>query len=155
MYNQHPVTGVRYGVIALQSLNDDVQHELMFGRNAANVTEQEAEDEFNTQARAKFEEIGGEAMDIDRSVDREVEKLMEQLQIDEPQIEGHYEGVKYQVSWLGGAPMLWVIESPHLVQVNDLCSPCVPGAADLDSGLTDYGFECYGVPADWMEVSHA
>jgi hypothetical protein len=93
---------------------------------------------------------------IDWVVEREND-----FQIDEPIIEGEYEGVKYRISWLGGAPLLWIIEGP-VGFANSLCSPCVPGAADLDSGFeyTDIpvdeihaqhdGYLCYVVPADWL-----
>ena len=43
--------------------------------------------------------------------------------------------IKYLVGWLGGAPLIWVTESPFLAWCRP-CSPCVPGAGDLDS-LTD------------------
>jgi hypothetical protein len=81
--------------------------------------------------------------------------------IDEPIIEGECDGVKYRISWLGGAPLLWVLEGP-LGFANRLCSPCVPNAAELDSGFepTDLtldeihrdhdGYLCYVVPADWL-----
>lgn len=60
-------------------------------------------------------------------------------------------GAKYAISSLGGAPLIWVYQSPRIVYVSNLCSPCVPNAGDLDSGLTDSesGYECYGIPTDW------
>lgn len=66
---------------------------------------------------------------------------------DEPEYEGEYGGVKYQIFYLGGAPHLMVLHSPHIVKAR-LCSPCIPNAGDLDS-LDDSGCDTYGVPADW------
>lgn len=70
-------------------------------------------------------------------------------QIDEPEIEGVYEGVTYRIGWLGGAPLLWVLKGP-MTYVRSLCSPCVPNAADLDSGFDQNGFLTYTVPQDWV-----
>jgi hypothetical protein len=80
--------------------------------------------------------------------------------VEEPTIEGTVDDVKYEISWLGGAPLLWVLEGPEGV-ANKLCSPCVPNAADLDGGFVlgdemlaeqDYShhFGCYCVPRDWL-----
>ena len=79
--------------------------------------------------------------------------------IEEPTISGVYEGVTYEIGWLGGAPMLWVLQGPT-GNVRALCSPCVPNAADLDSGFVldsepeftpGEGFPCYCVPRDWLD----
>jgi hypothetical protein len=58
-------------------------------------------------------------------------------------------GCKYGLSSLGGGILVWVYESTNIVKVNSLCSPCVPNAGDLDSGLDDSGYECYGIPDSW------
>lgn len=97
--------------------------------------------------------------------------------IDEPIIEGTYEGVKYRISWLGGAPILRIIEGP-LGYARELCSPCVPNAANLDGGYVlereldleclhdtldrwDYKkgrnetwYGCYVVPEDWLDFDN-
>jgi hypothetical protein len=63
-------------------------------------------------------------------------------------------GAEYLLSYLGGAPLIWVIKSPHIVYARSLCSPCVPNAADLDSGLTteEEGYQCYGLSPDDMPI---
>lgn len=75
-----------------------------------------------------------------------------QPQIDEPIIEGNYEGVHYRTSWLSGAQMLWVFKSPIIGHFN-LCSPCVPGGCDGGAPVarTD-GFLGYAVPPTWLHV---
>jgi hypothetical protein len=57
----------------------------------------------------------------------------------------------YLIQYLGGAPLIWVTKSPRIVYVKSLCSPCVPNAGDLDSGMTteEEGYECYGIPEEW------
>jgi hypothetical protein len=63
------------------------------------------------------------------------------------------DGCKYAVSSLGGAALIWVYQSTNIVYVESLCSPCVPNAGDLDSGLTDEdnGYQCYGIPTEWEQ----
>lgn len=80
-------------------------------------------------------------------VDTRTEREAEYLSIDEPIIEGTYQGVSYQTSWLGGALNFWIFESP-VVNRFDLCSPCVPGAGNLHCPNPD-GHEAYDVPAEW------
>lgn len=88
-----------------------------------------------------------EPWDRDDFIDDFVERNAEHIQIDEPIIEGECDGVKYRISWLGGAPLLWVLEGPHITKA-DLCSPCVPNAGSLDS-INPEGFKCYDVPETW------
>ena len=49
---------------------------------------------------------------------------------------------------LGGAPIVFSYDGP-VTHVAAYCSPCVPGAADLNSGPGDIA--CHGVPEDWLE----
>ena len=90
--------------------------------------------------------------DLDTFVDTWLERFSDCCQIEEPTIEGVYEGISYAILWLGGAPIVYITHSPHVVRVGSRCSPCVPGAGDLDSGLADDGYECYGIPPDWYLV---
>lgn len=91
--------------------------------------------------------------DREEFIERRVERETECLDIEEPIIEGTYEGVRYQTSWLGGALNFWIFESP-VVGLFDLCSPCVPNAGNLDSP-NHSGYLAYDVPADWrVEVNH-
>lgn len=160
MSNVNPDTGVRYGVIALNNLDSELGQELMFGAKAKDLTYLSAYAEAEAKAQQEADEAASEQGisddELESFCEDRVEAAMEQFtdtwQCDEPTIEGTHDDVKYQVSWLGGAPLLWVLHSPHIVHANRLCSPCVPNAADLDSGLaTDgTGFECYGIPDDWM-----
>ena len=80
-------------------------------------------------------------------IEYRVESEMENAQVEEPTIEGEYEGVQYGISFLGGAPMLWVFQSPFIGKFN-LCSPCCPGATD---GGSEGEYEGYDIPADWKE----
>jgi hypothetical protein len=54
--------------------------------------------------------------------------------------------VKLLVGWLGGSPLIWVLESPYVVGCRQ-CSPCVPNAGDLNSP-DEGGSDAYCLPPD-------
>ena len=147
MTNTNPETGIRYGCIYLNSLDPDTASWLW--DDAENLSEAEAYAELKSEIEAQVME---ECPDLDESeIEIEVEKLLDcaaqDIEIDEPTLAGTCEGVRYEISWLGGAPLLWVFESP-VISKTKLCSPCCPNAGDLNN-LDDDGYECYGIPADW------
>mgnify|MGYP007063752762 CR=1 FL=1 len=74
----------------------------------------------------------------------------EDYESDEDEYEHEVDGMKLGASCLGGAYLIWVYESPHTARVRE-CSPCIPGAGDLDSPDIDHGMECYSVSQDWLE----
>lgn len=158
MTNTNPETGIRYGTIYLNSLDPEVANDLfMYGTD---LSYEQAVLELKTEI---LETVRNEILDavedgeeppydedeIDDEVDRRLERAADSIQIDEPEIEGECEGVKYAISWLGGAPLLWVFESPVTGHFR-LCSPCVPNACDLDSPSTEDGYLGYTVPAGWL-----
>lgn len=180
MPNYNPETGIRYGTIYLNHLDADVAYDLwMNGRNVseenaydelkseierdADAIEEEvtiaiAESDHALLSSERFVENEIEAAylrlgydDRDDYIDTRLELGSEDIQIEEPIISGTSEGVEYSISWLGGAPLLWVFKSP-IISTAKLCSPCVPNAGDLDS-LDDDGYECYGIPDEWREKS--
>lgn len=176
MPNYNPETGIRYGTIYLNHLDSDVANDLWYsGKNVSEENAYaELKSELEREADAIEEEVAIAIAESDhallaseRFVDNEIEAAYlrlgyddrddyietrlelgwEHIQIDEPIIEGTCEGVRYMISHLGGAPLLWAFESPVISKAK-LCSPCVPNAGDLDS-LDDDGYECYGIPDDW------
>ncbi len=56
--------------------------------------------------------------------------------------------VKLLVSYLGGAPNIWVCESPYVATCRK-CSPCIPNGGDLDSP-SEHGEMAYCLPPDEM-----
>lgn len=200
MSNVNPETGIRYGVISMNSLDPDLADDLWFGPDATNVSydyayaEAKAEEEGKYEAHLEEAEIAANETDPNMSeedfetfienwfeerdieyckelfVDRALDQFSDCCQIDEPTIEGIYDGVEYQITWLGGAPLLWVLKGPE-GNARQLCSPCVPNAANLDDGFVldseletdpecnavgvsredhENGFPCYCVPRDWL-----
>lgn len=73
------------------------------------------------------------AFDIDGLTDDVLDYMHEHWDTDEmgPMLYAE-DDVVYRQSWLGGAPLVWVIRSRFLAAAQG-CSPCVPGARDLDS----------------------
>lgn len=151
MTNTNPETGIRYGTIYLNHLDGDTADWLF--TEGTNVSEEEAykdaEIEIRAEVAAEIEsgEFDDENNDLENEVNWRMQNWSDNCQIDEPYIEGESEGVKYGISWLGGAPLLWVYKSPHITK-HGLCSPCVPNAGDLES---EGDYECYDVPTGWKE----
>lgn len=187
MTNTNPTTGIRYGVIAFNNLDPDLGQELWYTygkdltyeaaceellaeieRNADNIEDEVRiaiaesdpaligdEDYEEGRVLLRYEALGYD--DREDYIQSKFEDTAQNFHIDEPVIEGEYEGVKYRIDWLGGAPLLWVFEGP-VGRCNSLCSPCVPNAGDLDSGFIDdemeAGYECYVVPRDWLRADY-
>ena len=173
--NTNPETGIRYGTIYLNNLDGDTAAWLW--DEGENVSNEEAYAELKSEIERDADNIEEEVrisaaerdyalLASDRYMEVEVEAAYARLgykdredyfetrlenesdfQIEEPTIEGECEGVKYAISWLGGAPLLWIFESPF-IGMFDLCSPCVPNACSLESPNPS-GYEGYDVPADW------
>lgn len=146
MPNYNPDTGIPYGTIYLHHIDSDLAQELWY-THGEDISYKNALEEFRSEVRAELldSEPDVDPDDIEDMIDSRCEWF--EPQIDEPTIEGEYEGVKYMISWLGGAPLLWVFRSPFTGSYAQ-CSPCVPGAGDLETP-DEYGVVCYDVPPDW------
>lgn len=144
--NRNPETGVRYGYISANSLHPDVVHELqMCGTDVhwENVKE-ELVANFTHGNLDDGEDVED---DFDDELDRRIQELADNWYDDEPVHTGVLEGVKYRTSWLGGALHVWIFDSPRTALFEE-CSPCVPGAGNLDCPSTD-GVLTYDVPLEW------
>ena len=144
--NHNPTSGIRYGIIAMNSLDGDLAEVLWVNGN--NVSEEEAIKEIRAEVEAKFDLFD---CDYSDEIEREIEDACMNLQVEEPTITGNYEGVEYMISWLGGSPLVWVLKSPHMTY-RSLCGPCIPDGGDLDSGFDPHGNLMYNVPPDWRRA---
>lgn len=129
--NINPSTGVRYGIVSLDSLAEWAGDEfLVYGTNESFIAAlDEARGGGDWLSEAVFEEEYEEDEDV-------------------YSLELAKDGLKLQLSYLGGAPLVWVLESAHTTRAR-LCSPCVPNGGDLDS-LDEGGFVCYTLPPEWF-----
>lgn len=126
MTNTNPTTGIRYTIFSTNNLQPDLVHELFY--DAENLSYKAALEQYladNPDATEEDYEHRG----------------------DEDSFEGVCEGIKYGLSTLGGAYLLWVYESP-LTSTFRLCSPCVPNACNGDQP-DPAGYEGYDIPQDW------
>lgn len=154
-------TGIAYGYISANSLHPDIVQDLQ--DNGTDVYYEEAwadfirgkRSEYNENLDATRQRVEDDGLKFDEdSVDAFDEEdyrdeFNNSYEQDEPVHEGEKDGVKYRTSWLGGALNVWVFESPFTCKTVP-CSPCVPGAGDLDNvGKGDY--ECYDVPPNWRD----
>ena len=138
MPNYNSDTGLPYGVVQANSLQPDLLDELYF--KASDIVQQKLLDE-----EAEIRAENGQDPDADWQ-----DEFLDGCTIDEPTAHFEYEGIHLQFSWLGGAPIVFSFNGP-VQKVASYCSPCVPGAANLDSGEGD--IECHGFPAEWYAES--
>lgn len=139
--------GIHYGYIAADSLDPDLVCELQ--SRGRDVHYEEALDDlrhaiYNALAEAGVP-IGGPRSEVCYEAERVFDLYWEGS--DEPIHEGEMDGVKYRTSWLGGALHVWVFESPVTGNYQE-CSPCVPGAGNLDCPDPN-GVLTYDVPPEW------
>jgi hypothetical protein len=151
--NVNPETGIRYGIISANGLDPEVVNDIQMNGKDVHW------DEFVAQVRADvMREVENGDMD-ESEAEFEIDERMDYDRScfdDEPVHEFDiecpgYGRVKGRTTWLGGALMVWIFESPFVVSAK-LCSPCVPNCGNLDDvGPFGYGEECYDVPADWRD----
>lgn len=147
LQNVNENTGIRYGIISANSLHPDLVDTLMYGTNAKDVHFEEAKSELWADIKSTCKDYMSDD-ESDEVADLAVENMSQNWQQDEPVFEGEHDGVKYRTTWLGGALLVFFLESPYTLR-GDLCSPCIPGAVNLDSPNPD-GFEGYAPPSDWF-----
>jgi hypothetical protein len=147
--NTNPETGIRYGIISANSLDQEVVMQIqMEGRDVhweARVAEirAEVEDDESVDPEDREDEI---EMRIERESDCFYDdEPVHEFDIDCP----GYGRVKGRTTWVSGL-CVWIFESPFTGAFG-LCSPCVPNCCDLDRAG---GYEGYDVPADWRDQSH-
>lgn len=152
--NTNTSTGIPFGVIALNSLQDWLFEEIMQLPNAS------LDASLADYARNVLAENGMDPEDVNALDDTAArdeaeeadplyaERFFDGCDMEFDGAEGVIDGVTVCVSEMGGAYILFIMESPNVGRYSP-CSPCVPGAGDLDSPDREHGIECYDVPAEW------
>lgn len=148
MTNINPETGIAYGYISANALDQDVVNELM--NNGTNATAAAAFDawlhEKATQLLASDTDISGINAAMEEAQEYSYE-FWDSWDEREPCVEGEHEGVTYASSWLGGALNFFILKSPVVTEHARLASPCVPNAGILDT--LDGDVQSYDVPPEW------
>lgn len=142
--NVNPETGIRYGILAAHNIDQDWLWDMQ--NHGRDVHFEEAKAELWASIKRVCKDYMRDG-DSDFVADQAVECLGENWEDDEPVYEFELQGVKGRTTWLGGAQMVWVFESPF-TDTFKLCSPCIPGACDLNSPNPD-GYVGYTVPPEW------
>ncbi len=169
--NTNVHSGIPYGVIAgnnVPYLMDDIMS------NGTDLTFKALREELLESIGAHILERGpGDSLadaidhwDVDRLVqnideDDSAEDILSSLEeaglwdmdsSEEHEYSYESEGCKLLLSYLGGAPVIYVIESPYVAPCRK-CSLCIPNAGDLDSPDSDGDFAyCLSpddMPEDW------
>ena len=122
--------GTAYGVVSMNSLESWVFEE--FFNDGVNVSYEEALAEAKSQYGDDFDE----------------EKFNESYECDEENYTLEVDGLKLELSHLGGAEIVWVLESPETVMARE-CSPCCPNAGDLNNKVAEGGVLTFDLPAHW------
>lgn len=146
--------GIRYTLYSMNSIDSEMIETLLY-QHGKNISEAAVYEEETARQKAEFDaaiEIIAEYTDSFDVPNFEPNLDNFHVDIDEPIIEGTYQGVNYRTTWLGGAQLLWVFKSSIIGHFR-LCSPCVPNACDGDSPTPRAdGFCGYAVPPDWLFV---
>lgn len=161
--NTNPITGVRYGVIATNSLNPDLVDTLFYGSQATNVTEEDAYAEIEADLRNQYEDLVDQARwaAAESGADREADfnaEAYEERWFEEHKYEHDEDG--FVERGFEDAQQDFYIEEPTITGTHEggtyrigwlggasllwvvegptgnarsLCSLCVPNAANLDS----------------------
>lgn len=142
--NVNPETGIRYGIVAAHSLDPEIIDQMQ--REGTDVHYEEAKSDLWDAIKRTCSDSMSDR-DSDDVADLAVERISDHWQDDEPTHEFELQGVEGRTTWLGGALLVWIFHSPFTDRF-DLCSPCLPGACDLDSPNPD-GYVGYTIPEDW------
>lgn len=148
--NVNPKTGIRYTIFSANSLDSEQVSELqMYGRD---VHWESHKYDIEQEVRRAWEQGDVEGEDYEEELEMRLERESENWYDDEPVHEFNvecpgYGPVRGQTTWLGGALLVWIFESPF-TSTFDLCSPCVPNCANGDSPNPD-GYVGYTTPEDW------
>lgn len=166
MINTNEKTGLPYGVAHGQDFYPEVQAQFhMLASTAA--TTRLVQDE-KGRLIGELQQVCIDVL-IDARLQSEIEDLAESiierldLPTEEPCGEIVYEGVRLQISWLGGSMLVYSLDGPAVFG-KEFCSPCVPSAVNLTPGFasanltpgftfdsdSDHTIECHGFKPEWM-----
>ena len=132
--------GLPFTYFSCSNLDPELINELQM--NGFDVHYEEALQEASYKAECDYEK--GIYFSYDEAYEEAVAELDDWYD-DEPCHEGEHEGVRYLTTWLGGALLLCVMDSPLRGKFSE-CSPCLPGALDGDTPGDCEGFD---IPESW------
>lgn len=149
MPNYNKNTKLAYGVVSgntFFSLMEDIQS------HGTNVSFEEYRASLRQPIQDLLERVGIYRTNIQGALEDIMDVLDDYMEYEgeEDNYTAEIENTKYEISWLGGAPLIWVINSEWACYCKP-CSPCVPGAGDLDSLGGSTLAHCMP-PSEWKVV---
>ena len=147
--NINPDTGIAYGIVSMHLLNSWVWDE--FQDYGTNTSLEAAQAEVKSNFMNELLQDGVHPNALEERWAHAEDAEFEAIEIEEACYTLETDGMKLAISWLGGAPMVWVFFSPHTSEVS-LCSPCCPNAGDIQ-GPGNSGTEAtsaYTLPPEWF-----
>ena len=154
--NRDIQTGIRYGVISPHSVSPEALDEIYM--QGDNLTHAAVRDDIKRVADALADILRDCVSEryrqdiIDTTADAIIESANDSGHLDgdgDDTYRYDRDGYVIEASSLG----LFVTKSPYKTRAR-FCSPCAPGAGDLDSPDAD-GVETYCLGADWFEDGEA
>ena len=136
--NINQETGIHYGVISGNSLDPDLLFDLYM--KAENIQMDEALIEYLCQLLSDNEIDYSDLSEVQplidcceaNDLDVDLDYFADCFEAYEPSGSFVHDGINVTFSWLGGAPIVFVMASPYTTKAA-LCSPCCPNAGDLDN----------------------
>lgn len=140
--------GVRYGVISQHSINPDALEDIY---NGENLSFQYYQEEVKKAIRSALEDyVSKHQLEgaVESAFDAVEQEVSDNYQSDEDQYRYEKDGYVIETSSLG----LMILKSPFFTYAQ-FCSPCVPGAGNLDSPLYEMATpnKTYCLGPDWFE----
>ncbi len=162
--NVNPETNIRFGVIPASKAESLFEEIVSVGTNASYAAWKEGEITRIEASLLETKPYGeGRQKELREIASNTFDALCDAdlLSFDDEEPSYSFadsKGNRFQLSYLGGAALIWCIKTSKIVYCNRLCSPCVPNGGDLDSGLVEVnggalaeGFQCYGVPDEYLK----
>lgn len=151
MSNVNTKTGIRFGVISGMTafwLEGDIR------QSGDDLSFQEFKDELSAKVSSALAGVVEDytssrierltdACDVDSIVESLLDAgLSDNYECDEPEYDyADSDGNSYHLSHLGGAAIIYCCQTKYVMRCRQ-CSPCVPGAGDLDN-YDENGTPCY------------
>jgi hypothetical protein len=160
--NKDPSNGIAYGVISQNSLMPEVLDDLI--QNSEDLVYEESKTDFLNELKNAIKEvldnnyIHHEDKDID--IDYYLDLFNNQYENDFHAY--YFKDKDYEIRFFDDLNAMYILKSPYVCMA-PLCSPCCPGAGDLNStnGIDAENnsmgspVECYCLPNDFFEDDKA
>lgn len=145
MLNVNPKTGIAYGVISgsqVPDLVDDIQNKGV--NRTLKVFQKEMVGKICDFIRSlPIKRYGADELIYDHLTTLDsIATIVPVEPFDEEDFTWKEGRFSFKLSYLGGAIKIWVLNGPYVTYAR-ACSPCLPGAGDLDEPSADGTLLCY------------